>query len=245
MPLKKKISSKHYKICKICNLNFITKVKKQFLCSKKCSIEYRKINYKPVKNKKIIDINKSNNYSYIYFLSFNNEPFYIGKTRYLNRRLSKHLLESKLERTRKEKFINKLISDGFKNEIKINILLYTNEEYIDYWEVYWIKKFQDYNIKLLNSSKGGEGGDNWSGKKHSQETKDKVSESLKRYFKNTNKRTRIIGEKNPKSKLKESDILDIINMNNSGYSIKNICVKYNLSKTAICNIIKRKNWKHL
>jgi hypothetical protein len=246
----KGISSKS-KNCKFCDASFIPNRKKQFLCSKKCSIEYRKKNQKNQKvlikkffKKKDIDIKTSTNYSYIYFLSFNDVPFYVGKTRYLSRRLSKHLLESKLERTKKEKYINQLISNGFEKEININILLYTNEEYIDYWEVYWIKKFKDCNIELLNSSKGGEGGDNWSGKKHSQETKDKVSESLKEYFKKTDKRTRIIGEKNPKSKLKESDVLDIL-LNKNKHSIKDITLKYNLSKTAIYDIIKRKSWKHL
>jgi hypothetical protein len=50
------------------------------------------------------------------------------------------------------------------------------------------------------------------------------------------------GEKNPKSKLKESEVLKI---RDSNLSQKELSILYNVSPTTICEIIKRKYWKHI
>lgn len=160
-------------------------------CSRKCANSRiitnevkKKISEGVKKNNKSkrniqLDISEYKKDGYIYYLSFNDIPFYVGKTFNLNKRLNKHLVIPKIIKTEKEKFINDIIKNGNRNNIKINILSIVSNEYIDYWEIYWIKEFKECGIDLVNSTHGGQGGDYWSGKKHSKETKDKISKSLK------------------------------------------------------------------
>jgi len=148
-----------------------------------------------------------NNY-YIYSLEHNNIIFYVGKTISLSTRLNKHKKESPLKRTYKEKFINKILLNNEDITISIIDIVIKGEE--DYWEKYWISQIKEWGFKLCNATCGGEGGDNWSGKKHTQKTIDKLKAIRKKYLeKNKNILPKCIGEKNGKSKLTESQVLEL------------------------------------
>ena len=53
------------------------------------------------------------------------------------------------------------------------------------------------------------------------------------------------GSKNGNSKLRDKDVLKIIQMINSGFKIATIARKFNVGNTTIYNIKNRKIWKHL
>lgn len=179
---------------------------------------------------------------FIYSLDYNNKPFYIGKTINLSTRLRKHKSESKLKRTHKEKFINKIISNG--ETITISIIDEVEFGSENYWEEFWISQFKHWNIKIYNSTSGGEGGDYWSGKNHSIETKRKLSlirnEQIKKGMLYP-----LPGESNGRSKLTTTQVVEMRRLRNDGYSYGQLSIKYGISKTSVINIIKRKKWKHV
>lgn len=53
------------------------------------------------------------------------------------------------------------------------------------------------------------------------------------------------GEGNGFSKLTESQVLDIRERYENGESVKDLVFRYNLNKTTISRIVKRKTWKHI
>ncbi len=54
------------------------------------------------------------------------------------------------------------------------------------------------------------------------------------------------GEKNPKAKLKEEDILKIIELTNTGnYLQKDIAIMFNVDRQTIRRIIQKKSWKYI
>lgn len=75
------------------------------------------------------------------------------------------------------------------------------------------------------------------GKKHKQCSKDKVSVANKGRFP---------GAKNPSSKLKEQDVLDIRSLYSTGnYTYKSIGKIYDVSESCVYLIVKRKKWRHI
>lgn len=54
-----------------------------------------------------------------------------------------------------------------------------------------------------------------------------------------------IGEKHPRCKLKEKDVIEIRRKAENGESAKELATQYNVSKEAIKSIVKRVNWKHI
>ena len=108
------------------------------------------------------------------------------------------------------------------------------------------------------------------GKKHSKETKEKISKKLKGIFsgnknpmygkpsnmknKKMSNESKILmsinhadfkGEKHPRAKLKEVDVINIINLLLDGIKIKDISKIYNVSQICIQGIKQHKNWKYL
>lgn len=53
------------------------------------------------------------------------------------------------------------------------------------------------------------------------------------------------GEKNNSSKLKDSDIINIVELYKSGESQKDICKKFDVGLSSICNILNGKTWTHV
>lgn len=60
-----------------------------------------------------------------------------------------------------------------------------------------------------------------------------------------NRRNPTIGSKNPQAKLKEHDIIDILDMFKNGISKKELSAIYNIKIQAINSIIGRRRWKHV
>lgn len=71
------------------------------------------------------------------------------------------------------------------------------------------------------------------GKKASEETKIKMSESA------------LKGEKNNSSKLTKSDVLKIRELSKEGMYLKDISQKFGVSKSNIFSVVNRKTWKHI
>jgi hypothetical protein len=180
---------------------------------------------------------------YIYTLEYEGIPFYVGKTIKLNERFNKHIFESKLKRTYKEKFINKII---MKNQtIFISILDEVEIGTENYFEKYWIEQLKQWGFKLTNATSGGEGGDYWSGKTHTQNTKNKLSKIRYEQIKK-GKIHPMPGELNGRSKLTNDQVIEIRKLRNEKkYSYRKLSLKFNVSKTTIIDIIKRKKWKHI
>jgi len=115
--------------------------------------------------------------TYIYILSDENQIRYVGKTKYISKRYNSHINESIKKRTHKEKWINKVLLDG--GRITIQIIDICDDEISDEVEVYWIWQFRTWGFDLVNYTLGGDGGKPMLGKKHSNETKLKMSETAK------------------------------------------------------------------
>ena len=179
---------------------------------------------------------------YIYSLDYNNKPFYVGKTINLSTRLRKHKSESKLKRTHKEKFINKIISNG--ETITISIIDEVEFGSENYWEEFWISQFKQWNIKIYNSTSGGEGGDYWTGRRHSEETIQKLRQIRYKQVEN-GMVYKSEGESNGRSKLTTSQVIEMRILREDGYSYGRLSIKYGISKATVINIIKRKKWKHI
>lgn len=53
------------------------------------------------------------------------------------------------------------------------------------------------------------------------------------------------GEKSPKAKVSESDVVEIRRLARTGLTARQICEQYGLSRGATSDIILRRNWKHV
>ena len=179
---------------------------------------------------------------YIYTLDYNGNIFYIGKTKNITKRLYKHKNSSKLKRNYKERFINKLLEES--KDISISILDIVDEESVNYWEKYWIEQFKQWGFYLTNTTSGGDGGDYWSGKKHSNITREKLSKI--RYDQVENGIIYPLpGESNGRSKLTNEKVIEMRELRVNGYSYAKLSLKYDVAKSTVINIIKRRKWTHV
>lgn len=204
-------------------------------CSRKCANKRilnseikKKISNTVKRNNKIkrnlkIDISNDDKYGYIYYLSFNDVPFYVGKTFNLDKRLKKHLIVPKYVKTKRDKYIQDIIKSENKKNIKINVLSFISGEYIDYWEIYWINKFKECGIELVNSTDGGEGS---LGRKFSEKIKNKISLKMKLISK----------QKRDNFYSSYKDVL--INDYNNGLNFKQIGLKHEIDQRVVSKIIK-------
>lgn len=53
------------------------------------------------------------------------------------------------------------------------------------------------------------------------------------------------GETHPRSKLTESDVLEILEDSNAGIPLEEVAGKYNISKQGVCNIKAGRSWSHV
>jgi hypothetical protein len=107
----------------------------------------------------------NNCYVYIHYRNDNNKPFYVGKGK------GKRYLSKSSRNPHWKNIVNKV---GYTIRIIENFL--TEKEALQREKDY-IKLFGREN--LTNMTDGGEGGDTFSNRKHSDETKKKISESKK------------------------------------------------------------------
>lgn len=94
---------------------------------------------------------------YIYFLSKDNIPFYIGKSNNPVRRKHKHY-----------------ITYGVDIKLEIIDSCDNNKQTWKFWESYWIEQFKCWGFTLLNKNKGGGGPTNYN-----EESKQKMRKSRK------------------------------------------------------------------
>ena len=118
-----------------------------------------------------------NKTTFIYTLSTEEEPNnirYIGKTNNPKDRLKRHTQSCYLiEGTYKANWLKSELNKG-----RTPILTVIDEvplEEWQMWEKYWIEQFKSWGFNLTNGTKGGDGCD-WSGKKHSEHTINKLRE---------------------------------------------------------------------
>ena len=112
---------------------------------------------------------------YIYTLTdpISNIVRYVGKSNNPKDRLRRHLSESNLVEswTNKNKWLLHLKNN---NQLPIlNIIDEGNDDNIDNLEIKWISYYRSLDIDLSNMTDGGDGYD-WTGKKHSEETKQRL-----------------------------------------------------------------------
>lgn len=128
---------------------------------------------------------KNSKAQFIYSLNdpITNEIRYIGKTGNIEDRYKRHLQKCYLDKydknTHKSNWIKSLLKMGLKPIL--NIIQECNTENVNELEVYWISKFKKDGIKLTNSSMGGEVGVDWTGKHHTNESKEKIRKSKEKY----------------------------------------------------------------
>lgn len=111
---------------------------------------------------------------FIYSLShpITGEIRYIGKTvKKLEKRLNGHIFESKTPSCHRHNWINSLLKEGVRPEIKL-IDIVSKDDW-QFWEMHWIEQFKVWGFNLTNGTIGGDGCD-WTGKKHTKETKEKI-----------------------------------------------------------------------
>lgn len=124
-------------------------------------------------------------YIYVLIDPRNNEIRYVGKSINPNVRVRRHISEAKNSKQTNHRinWLKNLASDGYKPIIEII------DEVVGEWEwleIYWINQLKVWGFKLVNSTDGGENPPLWSGKTHSKEHKEKLSERMK--FNNPSKK---------------------------------------------------------
>lgn len=118
---------------------------------------------------------------FIYTLSDpdTNEIRYIGKTKNIENRYNRHIQKCYLDKYGK----NTYKSNWIKSLIKINKkpiieILDEGDKYnINDLEIYWISQFKSWGFRLTNMSEGGEIGVDWTGRKHSILSKERMRNS--------------------------------------------------------------------
>jgi hypothetical protein len=99
---------------------------------------------------------------------------YVGKTKNLEDRYSRHLQPCYLEKydknTYKSNWIKKILKDDEKPIMEILDVGDINN--INDLEIYWIEQLRQWGFKLVNLSDGGEIGVNWKGRKHTEKSKE-------------------------------------------------------------------------
>lgn len=116
---------------------------------------------------------------YIYALidPVSNQIRYIGKTTDIRRRLRRHINERFLHDSYKDRWIRKLIDDGVYPELEI--VDEVNKSDWSYWEKFYISYFKYIGCSLTNGTKGGDEPPSTKGRKHTIESRLKMSNTKK------------------------------------------------------------------
>ena len=173
---------------------------------------------------------------YIYTLenSQTNEIKYVGKCENLSIRLRKHLTDK--SKTKKTIWIKSLESPPL-----ISILDEVPENEWKFWETFWISIFKSWGFILANGTSGGEGGNTFQNRRHTEKTKLKISQSLKgrKIINNSRK-----GPKNGRFqdfKLPKDQMILFIKDIEKHISQRKLSRKYNINRNTVCKYQKRKN----
>jgi len=116
---------------------------------------------------------------FIYGLTDNltNQVRYIGKTVNISRRLRKHISERFLHNSYKDRWIRKVIDNG--GRIDIFIIDVVNKEEWIFWEQHYISYFRYIGANLTNGTIGGDEPPSTKNRKHTEESKLKMSQTKK------------------------------------------------------------------
>jgi len=182
-----------------------------------------------------------NHYIYVLIDPLTNMVRYIGKTDNVRRRYMEHIRECNWTKKKSHKayWILKLLKNNQKPIVEI--IEETTSEHSSFWEMHYISLYRSWGFNLINKTLGGEGSSNYKasdeertrrsirtkgegntffGKKHSDETREIMSNKSKERFKDpsnnpmygrkhkeqsielmrNNKLGRYDGDKNPNSK---------------------------------------------
>jgi len=175
-----------------------------------------------------------------------NNKVYVGSAKCLNKRIKDHIKRLKYkkhENSYLQNHYNKYLNSIYFEVLcfcDLDILIQKEQFYIDLYKSY-IRK-NGFNINHIANSRIGS--------KHSMETKNNFSINRKGKKKSDDTKNNMSevkkGSNNPKSKLTETDVLNIRNNNTfkKDYSL-NMSIKYNVSWHTINYILKRRTWKHI
>lgn len=112
---------------------------------------------------------------------------YVGKANNVSQRYRAHLNRARKHQIHKANWIKQLRELGLKPIIEV-IDIVPITEWV-YWESFWIAQMKAFGFDLLNYTNGGDGctfanqtsfkkgHKSWLGKKHTEETKNKISEN--------------------------------------------------------------------
>jgi group I intron endonuclease len=191
-----------------------------------------------------------------------NEIKYVGKTKNPKRRLDQHIYISSKKKTHLGNWISLLKKNNL-NPLMEVIEVTTNELWKDR-EIYWIEFYKKQGCNLCNHALGGEGRN---GDKHSEETRQKMSESRKGYKhkpesilkmkeniknrvitdewrKNMSKAANNKGSNNANSLITEKDAILIKEMLKSERPYI-VAKKLNISYNIVLSIHIKRTWKHI
>lgn len=125
----------------------------------------------------MIFMNMNHVYIYILIDPTQNKLRYVGKTTDTNRRFRRHLNERFISDTHKDKWIRKLMDSGYKPQMEIIDKVPDNDW--EYWEKFYIQYFKYIGCELTNSTKGGDQPPSTKGRKHTLESRKKMSDTKK------------------------------------------------------------------
>lgn len=193
---------------------------------------------------------------YVLIDPITNQIRYVGQTSMtLKRRLTCHI--SKKEKTHKKYWINSLIKNGLKPIIK-EVAKFNTQEEVNLEEIKLIKKLREDKVDLTNIADGGNVTSGYKfteeqknkmmgrkphnlGKPRSIDEKNKISKSLRDFFKknpkigipHTKESKRKIGDRNSKKVAlidEKKNIIEIFN------SVREASFKLNLNETSISKV---------
>ncbi len=102
---------------------------------------------------------------------------YIGKTKDIKRRFKRHISERFLHDSYKDRWIRKLIDDN--QEPELLIIDVVDKLEWQYWEKFYISYYKFIGSYLTNGTNGGDEPPSTKGRKHTEESKLKMSKTKK------------------------------------------------------------------
>jgi len=106
-----------------------------------------------------------------------NQLRYVGKSISPYIRLRKHISERNKHDSYKDRWVRKLIMNGVRPELLIIDIVCKHDW--EFWEKFYISYFRGLGFKLTNSTEGGDQPPSTIGRKHTKESKQKMSDSKK------------------------------------------------------------------